>query len=118
MLLVEDEAELLDLCRSMLGDLGYSVLSACTPTSAIQIAQDHDKEIHLLITDVVMPEMNGSALAQQLREIYPRMKYLYMSGYTANVIANRGVLDSDLHFIQKPFAMDDLARKVRKVLEE
>jgi PAS domain S-box-containing protein len=117
-LLVEDEAELLDLCRSMLGDLGYSVLSACTPTSAIQIAQDHDKEIHLLITDVVMPEMNGSALAQQLREIYPRMKYLYMSGYTANVIANRGVLDCDLHFIQKPFAMDDLARKVRKVLEE
>jgi PAS domain S-box-containing protein len=117
-LLVEDEAELLDLCQAMLRDLGYEVLSACTPTSAIQIAQNHAGDIDLLITDVVMPEMNGSELVKHMQAIYPNLKHLYMSGYTANIIANRGVLDSDLNFIQKPFAMNDLAGKVRNILEK
>ena len=117
-LLVEDEPDLLDLCRSMLADLGYRVLSAFTPTTAIEIAQNHTEDIHLLITDVVMPEMTGSDLVKQIQALHPNLKYLYMSGYTANIIANKGVLDSDLHFIQKPFAMKDLAKKVRRVLEE
>ena len=118
MLLVEDEAELLDLCKSMLKDMGYRVLSACTPTSAIELARNHTGDINVLVTDVVMPEMNGSELVKQLQTIHPKLKYLYMSGYTSNIIANRGVLDNDLHFIQKPFAMSDLAQKVRRVLEK
>lgn len=117
-LLVEDEPELLELCQSMLRDMGYRVMSARTPTSAIQIAQNHTEDIHLLITDVVMPEMNGSDLVNQLQATRPNLKFLYMSGYTANIIANRGVLDSDLHFIQKPFAMNDFCCKVRRALEE
>ena len=117
-LLVEDESELLELCRSMLTDMGYRVLSACTPAGAIKIAQDAAEDIQLLITDVVMPEMNGSDLVKRLQVTHPNLKYLYMSGYTANIIANRGVLDRDLHFIQKPFVMNEFARKVRQVLEE
>jgi CheY-like chemotaxis protein len=117
-LLVEDEPELLELCQSMLQSLGYRVLSACTPTNAIQQAQSLTGDIHLLVTDVVMPEMNGSDLVKQLRTIQPNLKYLFMSGYTASVIANRGILENDLHFIQKPFAMKDLAHKVRMALDE
>ena len=117
-LLVEDEEELLDLCRSMLVGLGYRVLSACAPAEAIQAAQDHAGEIDLLITDVVMPEMNGSDLVKRLQEIHPGLKYLFMSGYSANIIANRGILDNDFHFIQKPFAMNELVQKVRRMLEQ
>jgi PAS domain S-box-containing protein len=115
-LLVEDEPELLDLCRSMLEDLGYRVLSAYSPTRAIQMVLKQSETIHLLITDLVMPEMNGSDLAARLQAKHPDLKCLFMSGYTANIIANRGILDSDINFIQKPFAMQDLAQKVRRVL--
>jgi PAS domain S-box-containing protein len=117
-LLVEDEPELLDLCQSMLKDMGYQVMTARTPSGAIQIAQIPARQIDLLITDVVMPEMNGADLVKKLQAIHPKLKYLYMSGYTANIIANRGVLDSDLHFIQKPFSMNALAEKVRRMLEQ
>jgi PAS domain S-box-containing protein len=117
-LLVEDEAALLNLGKTILQLLGYTVLTADTPRAAIQLAQEHAGEIHLLITDVVMPEMNGRELAQQLSSLRPAMYCLYMSGYTADVIAHHGVLEPGIHFIQKPFSMDDLARTIRETLRD
>jgi CheY-like chemotaxis protein len=117
-LLVEDEAALLNLGKTILQLLGYTVLTADTPRAAIQLAQEHAGEIHLLITDVVMPEMNGRELAQQLSALRPAMYCLYMSGYTADVIAHHGVLEPGIHFIQKPFSMDDLARTIRETLRD
>jgi len=116
LLVVEDEASILKLTRRILQGLGYSVLTAATPGEAVALAKEHDRDIHLLITDVVMPEMNGRDLAEKLQAEYPNLKVLYMSGYTANVIAHHGVLDTDVHFIQKPFSNTDLAVKVRKAL--
>jgi FixJ family two-component response regulator len=82
----------------------------------LRLAQEHAGRIHLLVTDVVMPEMNGRELAGRLHGLYPDIKTLFMSGYTANVIAHRGVLDEGLNFIQKPFSMNDLAFKVKAAL--
>lgn len=117
-LLVEDEPELLDLCQTMLKSLGYRVLCACTPSKAIQLVQSHADKIHLLVTDVVMPEMNGPQLLNRLQVVHPNLKCLFMSGYSAHIIANRNILDGDIHFLQKPFSMNDLAHKVRKTLEQ
>jgi YesN/AraC family two-component response regulator len=83
----------------------------------MHLVKEHQGDIHLLITDVVMPEMNGRELAEQLRAIRPNLKCLYMSGYTADAIAHRGILDEGLNFIQKPFGSDELATKVRQVLD-
>lgn len=118
LLLVEDEPELLHLCQSMLTSLGYRVLSACTPSNAIELVQSQAQAIHLLITDVVMPEMNGSELFKQLHAIHPNLKCLYMSGYSARILASRDIMHKDIHFLQKPFAMNDLAKKVRRRLEQ
>ncbi len=117
MLIVEDEVPVLKLVKTMLERLGYTVLDAATPTQAMEKAREHGGRIHLLITDVVMPEMNGRALAEQLQALYPALKVLFMSGYTANVMAHRGVLDAGVHFIQKPFGKIDLAVKVREAIE-
>ncbi len=117
-LLVEDEAILLNLAKTILQRLGYTVLSASTPMAALQLVQENAGEIDLLITDVVMPEMNGRELARQLSSLRPTMRCLYMSGYTANVIAHHGVLDAGIHFIQKPFSIDDLARTIRETLQD
>ena len=117
-LVVEDEPALLTMAKMMLEKLGYRVLAAGTPGEAIGLAEEHASEIHLLITDVVMPEMNGRDLAERLQSLYPGMKILFMSGYTADVIAHRGVLDEGVNFIQKPFSMKDLAVKVREALRE
>lgn len=116
-LVVEDEAANLQMDKAMLERLGYRVLAAGTPGEAIRLAEKHSSEIHLLITDVVMPEMNGWDLAERLQSLYPSMKILFMSGYTANVIAHR-VLDEGVNFIQKPFSMKDLAVKVRDAVRE
>ena len=78
---------------------------------------EYERRIDLLITDVVMPEMNGRDLAKNLLSLYPRIKRLFMSGYTANVISHHGVLDEGVHFIQKPFSLKDMAAKVRQTLE-
>ena len=118
MLLVEDEAMLLKLAKTMLEKLGYRVLSASTPVEAIRLAREHAGTIHLLLTDVVMPEMNGRDLARQLLSLYPGLKCLFMSGYTANVIASHGVLEEGVHFIQKPFSLNDLAVKLRAMLDQ
>jgi PAS domain S-box-containing protein len=116
-LLVEDEPMLLKLAQIMLEKLGYKVLTASTPSEAIRLAGESGREIHLLLTDVVMPEMNGRDLADRLHAIYPGLKCLFMSGYTANVIASRGVLEEGVHFIQKPFSMKELAVTLRRVLD-
>ncbi len=116
-LLVEDEPTILEMARLMLKRLGYQVLAASTPGEAIRVAKEHSDKIHLLITDVVMPEMNGRDLAKNLLSLYPGLKRLFMSGYMGNVIAHHGVLDEGVHFIQKPFSMQTLAAKVREVLD-
>jgi PAS domain S-box-containing protein len=117
-LMVEDEASVLKLGQTMLASLGYRVLAAAGTTEAIALAQTHAGKIHLLITDVVMPEMNGRDLAVQLQKRFPDLRVLFMSGYTANVIAHHGVLDEGTQFIQKPFSREELAVKVREVLEK
>ncbi|MFH0781726.1 MAG: PocR ligand-binding domain-containing protein [Pseudomonadota bacterium] len=117
-LLVEDEPSILLLGKRMLERMGYLVLAAATPGEALETAEHHAGEIHLLLTDVIMPEMNGRDLARRLLSLYPRMARMFMSGYTANVIAHHGVLDEDVQFIQKPFSMVELSSKVRKALRK
>jgi PAS domain S-box-containing protein len=116
-LLVEDEAATLNLCQAVLEELGYGVLAAGTPGEALRQAKAHTGKIHLLITDVVMPEMSGRDLAQVLGQTRSALKVLFTSGYTGDVISHHGVLDEGVHFLQKPFSMRDLASKVREVLE-
>lgn len=117
-LLVEDDTKILRMARSMLYHLGYNTYTASTPSEAVGLAYDNADDIQLLITDVVMPDMNGRELSEKIQAISPSIKVLYMSGYTSNVIAHRGVLDEGIHFIQKPFTMNDLSRKIRKALDE
>ncbi len=115
-LLVEDERSILELARKIIHELGYHVLVARTPGEAIRLAEQRTGDIALLITDVVMPEMNGKDLYTRLSALRPNLKSLFMSGYTANVIAHHGVLDDGVHFIQKPFSRKDLAQKIRSAL--
>ncbi len=117
-LLVEDEPTILRMTRMMLERKGYTVLSAATPGAAVEKAKNHSGTIDMLMTDVVMPEMNGRDLAGQIIDLYPGIRLLFMSGYTASVIAHQGVLDETVAFIQKPFSMADLTMKVREVLDK
>ncbi len=116
-LLAEDEPAILEMTTLMLQHLGYNVLQAGTPGEAIRLAGEHRGNIHLLMTDVVMPEMNGRDLARNILSLYPDIKRLFMSGYTANTIAHQGVLDDGVHFIQKPFSLSNLAAKLRETLD-
>ena len=116
-LLVEDESALLVMAKRLLENLGYTILSTPSPDEALRLAEEHASEIQLLLTDVIMPEMNGRDLAQRLSALYPSMKHLFMSGYTADVIAHQGILEEGVNFIQKPLSQNDLAAKVRKVLD-
>ena len=116
-LLVEDEPMLLEMGEMMLKRLGYEVLTAQGPGAAIEIANNYEEEIALLITDVVMPEMNGKDLSQRISSLRPGIKCLFTSGYTSNAIARHGVLDQGVHFIQKPFQLGRLAKGVQKALE-
>jgi len=116
-LLVEDDLSLLKLAEKILNGLGYTVLSAGTPNEAMGLAEAHTGKIRLLLTDVIVPEMNGREVAERLQSLYPDLKHLFMSGYTANTIAYHGVLDEGVNFIQKPFSKKDLATMVRKVLD-
>lgn len=116
-LIVEDEPAMLKLACRILDRLGYAVLAASTPGEALALAQGKNGLIDLLITDVVMPDMNGRELAAQLKTRYPNLRVLFMSGYTANVIAHRGILDQGVNFIQKPFHARDFALKVRTSLQ-
>ncbi|MFP4475619.1 MAG: PAS domain S-box protein [Desulfatibacillaceae bacterium] len=116
-LLVEDETAMLDLGARMLKSLDYEVLPASTPGKALELAEQYSDRIDLLITDVVMPEMNGRALADKLRSQNPDLEVLFMSGHSADVIAHRGLLETGVNFIQKPFTRKDLAIKVRAILD-
>ncbi len=116
-LLVEDEPAILNMTAMMLRSQGYTVLPAATPREAISMAAEYGAPIHLLMTDVIMPEMNGRDLAETLLSFQPGLRRLFMSGYTADVIAHHGVLDEGVDFIQKPFSMKDLAVKTRKLLD-
>lgn len=116
-LVVEDEPSLMKMVSSMLGYLGYTVLGASTPKDALRLAEEKGREIDLLLTDVIMPQMNGKELANELISLNPNLKCLFMSGYTANAIVHHGILDEGVHFIQKPILMNDLAVKVREALD-
>lgn len=116
-LVVEDEPAILMLAKVMLEELGYRVLTAGTPGEAIRLADKHAHKIQLLITDLSMPEMNGMDLAVWMQTLYPGMKILFMSGYTAEVIIHQGVPEERVDFIQKPFSIQDLAVKVRKAMK-
>jgi PAS domain S-box-containing protein len=116
-LLVEDEEAVLNLAKVMLERLGYKVIAAQNPSEAIRISEEYKENIHLLLVDVIMPEMTGRDLAERLTHLRPDLRTLFMSGYTADVIAHRGVLDEGVFFVQKPFSTRDLADKLREVME-
>ncbi len=116
-LVVEDEANLRYLARQFLEKQGYRVIEAADGAAAMQIAVAHEGVIHLLLTDVIMPGMNGRELAQRISEIRPNTKVLYMSGYTENVIGRNGTLDAGIRLLQKPFTLRDLQSRVREVLD-
>ncbi len=117
-LLAEDDPTLLQMGELMLQRLGYRVLCAGTPAEAIRLAESGNIHFDLFITDVVMPEMNGRELADRILALRPTVKHLFMSGYTADVIVHRGVLDEAVNFIQKPFSLHDMALKLRAVLDK
>lgn len=116
-LVVEDEAALRRLVCSILVEHGYRVLEAENVRDAIRIAEQKSRVIHLLLTDVIMPEMNGRELANTLASQFPAMRVLFMSGYSEGVIDRHGVLDEGVSFLEKPFDPDTLVRKVREVLD-
>ena len=117
-LLVEDNGQVRDLTEIILKREGYGVLVAKNGIDALDQLAKHSERVHLLLTDVVMPEMNGKELFQKMSVLYPKIKAIYMSGYTDDVIAHHGVMDAGVHFIQKPFAVNALTAKVREVLDQ
>ncbi|OQX19847.1 MAG: hypothetical protein BWK76_03325 [Desulfobulbaceae bacterium A2] len=117
-LLVEDDAEILKITAMILEKQGYTVMATNSPREAIRLAEEYADQIALLLTDVIMPEMNGRDLAHALASRHPGIKHLFMSGYTADVIAHHGVLTRGIHFIQKPFSIQGLTAKVRETLRD
>jgi nitrogen-specific signal transduction histidine kinase/CheY-like chemotaxis protein len=116
-LIVEDEPGILRLSEAALKSMGYQTLTATGPSLAIQVAEAHDGKVDLLLTDVVMPEMNGKDLAEAIRRLCPDVRVLYMSGYTDNVISDGGKVGPEINFIQKPFKISQLAHKVEMALQ-
>ena len=116
-LVVEDEPQLRDLTRQFLETHGYTVLVAEHGAAAIDVARRHEGVIHLLLTDIIMPVMNGRELAQRMAGLSPKTRIVFMSGYTENAIWRDGMIETSANFLQKPFTLDALTRKVREVLE-
>ena len=116
-LVVEDEEAILGLAKTVLERHGYRVLAAGSPVDALDLANNYPGPIHVLVTDVVMPGMNGKDLNDKLKEFKPGLKCVFMSGYTANAIAHHGILDEGIHFLQKPFSVKTIAEKIREVLD-
>ncbi len=117
-LLVEDEEMLRKLAHQTLTMYGYHVLDAPNGDAALFVCKQHEGPIQLLLTDVIMPGMSGREVAGRLLDLRPETRVLFMSGYTDDAIVHQGVLDEAANFIQKPFAPDSLARKVRVVLDQ
>jgi nitrogen-specific signal transduction histidine kinase len=115
-LVVEDESSILEMVIEMLQSSGYNTLAAGNPIEAIRLAEEYSDEINLVITDVVMPNMDGNNLSKHLLKLYPNLRCLFMSGYTSDVIANYGIMNEGVNFIHKPFSMIELTTKVRNVL--
>ncbi len=116
-LLAEDNEQVRDFAHTVLIKQGYTVLVAENGPEALKVLASHDAPVHLLLTDVIMPEMGGKELYTRITEMQPAIKVIYMSGYTDNIIAHHGVLDKGIAFIQKPFTIQFLTAKVREVLE-
>jgi CheY-like chemotaxis protein len=117
-LVVEDVAQVRAVACEMLTRHGYTVLEAADAETALRLAGKHEGEIHLLLTDVVMPDSSGRELADELVSLRPRTKVLYMSGYTDDAVVRHGVLQEGIPFLQKPFTPESLARKLRAVLDQ
>jgi CheY-like chemotaxis protein len=117
-LVVEDQQDILDLISMSLSDSGYNVLVASDGNEAMKVVVNYKKAIHLLLTDVIMPNINGQELAENLSVVYPDLKVIYMSGYADNAIARLGVLDVDQNFIQKPFTPFELVKKIQEILNK
>ena len=117
-LLVEDEVLVRSLVSKFLNSQGYRVLSAARGSDAIQLAAEHSTRIDLLLSDVILPNMNGRQIYERLALTMPKLRVLFMSGYTENIIAPHGVLEGGFYFVQKPFSLKELARKVREALDE
>ncbi len=116
-LVVEDEASVRQLVAAMLKQRGYNVLEAAAPLEAIELSKQHGGPIQMLLTDVVMPQMSGRQLAEQLLPQRPEMRALYLSGYTENSVVHHGMLDPGIAFLGKPFSPETLAKKIREVLD-
>jgi CheY-like chemotaxis protein len=116
-LLVEDEENVRTLARLVLEECGYQVIEAGDGKQALEICKKGDRKIDLLMTDVVMPQMGGRELAENLAEIDPGIKVLFTSGYTDDAVVRHGITDTTMNFIQKPFSLDILAQKVREILD-
>lgn len=117
-LLVDDSLTILDLSKKMLESLGYTVIAKNSADKAIKAADEYEGKIHLLITNVLMPGTKGSDLADNVRNFYPAIKCLYMSGHSSDVIAHQGLMEEETNFIQKPFTIDKLAKNIRQILEQ
>ncbi|MEW6586304.1 MAG: PAS domain S-box protein [Nitrospirota bacterium] len=117
-LLVEDERALLNLTKAILGHYGYQVLPAESYKEALDTAERHEGPIQLLITDVVMPGMNGRDLKEKIKALHPEIKVIFMSGYSSEVLATHGAVEKDINFLQKPISKKRLASKVREVLDK
>jgi len=116
-LLAEDSAGLRTLATRVLEPAGYTVLGAATGEEALRLLEGYEERVHLLLSDVVMPGMSGRHLAERLAQTHPGMKVLYMSGYTSDTIVQHGVLEAQVHFLNKPFTAAALLRKIREVLD-
>jgi len=116
-LLVEDEPAILELGLVILKQRGYTVLTAATPSKALALAKEHAEQIDLLVTDVIMPEMNGQEMAGEIRRIRPDIKVLFISGYTADIVSRHNVLAPGVHFLEKPFTARSLGKKIREVID-
>jgi two-component system cell cycle sensor histidine kinase/response regulator CckA len=116
-LIVEDNDSLRNFAQKILHIYGYRSLNAENGEDALRVCKEHDGRIDLMITDVVMPKMDGREAAKRLQPLYPQMKVIYMSGYTDDAIVHHGVLEPGLNFLEKPFTLESLARKVREVLD-
>jgi two-component system, cell cycle sensor histidine kinase and response regulator CckA len=116
-LLVEDQDEVRRVAHAILRRYGYHVIDARNAGEALLTCERHPRTIHLLLTDVVMPQLSGRELAERLAAVRPDMKVLYMSGYTENVIVHHGILDSGIAYLQKPIVPELLGRRVREVLD-
>ncbi|MGM0597616.1 MAG: ATP-binding protein [Myxococcota bacterium] len=116
-LVVEDETAILNLVEKVLSRRGYNVLVTNSPLEAIDLIKNYDSEINLLITDIIMPELDGFELSQKITDLQPGIKVIYMSGYTDDLIANHGIIRENIEFIQKPFTAEDIISKTSQVLQ-